>query len=216
MLSGLLLAAAILTPPCRDLPLRPGTRWSYDARVAWSVPGSDSIGRGTISWTTEVVSSRSRDTLLAAVVRGWPTELAWWAPGQAPKLSVVFCRANRVFHLEPYLGTAASLADSLLAGSRMPSQDDLILDLPLHVDQLFGREASERADFFYAWYVDSVTPAPGVAPGDSTYYLTYRTMPDHQLVGFVPKVGVVSYTYGHHGTVAEADAHLTRFTRAQE
>jgi hypothetical protein len=101
----------------------------------------------------------------------------------------------------------AALADSLLAGTRLPTDDDLLFQFPLVVDKLYGRARDARDDTFYAWYVEGVTPG---SP-DSVFTITYRTPPDHQIIEFGRSVGIVRYTYVHHGTVAMADAKLTRF-----
>jgi hypothetical protein len=40
----------------------------------------------------------------------------------------------------------------------------------------------------------------------------YRTLPDHQVIGFVPGLGVTAYRYAHHGTVARAEAVLAGYS----
>jgi hypothetical protein len=55
-----------------------------------------------------------------------------------------------------------------------------------------------------------------IAPGETSanraaaHRLVYRTLPGHQVVEFVPEVGITRDSYVHHGTVAEADARLRR------
>jgi len=216
----LVLALGILVgpEPCPGLPLTPNTSWAYTADVAWSVAGTDSVGRRTIGWTTTVMSLKTSDSTAVAVVSGWPSELAWWEPGRVPALSVLYCSPGRVYHLELPAGRSAeALADSILAGDRPPTPDDLILELPLRSGLLFGRDSTERDDTFYAWYVESAQDAPAAlrtlarSAGDSVYHLAYRTFPDHQLVAFLPGLGVIRYVYKHHGTTAEADATLVGF-----
>jgi hypothetical protein len=104
-----------------------------------------------------------------------------------------------------------------LNGQHRPTADDLILRLPLHTGDLFGRDPAERHDAFYAWVVEGAGPVPvsvrRVRPGvtDSLYSVVYRTTPDYTLVGFVPGLGVVHYMYSHHGTTAETDAWLVAY-----
>ena len=123
-------------------------------------------------------------------------------------------RAGRVYHIAAASGNLTALADSLLTGSRPPALNELILQLPLHTGDLFGRDRADRPDTFYAWYVESAAPVPPdvqrLQPGlrDSVYTLIYPTMPDHQRIRFVPGLGITGYLYNHHGTVAEADAVL--------
>jgi len=106
-----------------------------------------------------------------------------------------------------------------LNGQRRPTSDDLILQLPLHTGELFGRDPAERRDTFYAWFVEVAEPVPPsvrrLLPGitDSLYSVVYRTNPDYTLVGFVPGLGVAHYVYSHHGTTAETEAWLVAFQR---
>jgi hypothetical protein len=199
--------------PCPVLPLTAGTSWSYRADVTWAV-GSDSTARRTLLWTTTVLTVQANDSALAATVQGWPTDLAWWEPGRVPTVSVLYCTGGRVYLLRPAIGTAPVVARDLLARRRRPDPDDLILELPLHAGQLFGRDPAERDDAFYAWLVEGAEPVPPslrrLRPGlgDSLYSLVYRTNPDYTAIGFVPGLGVARYAYRHHGTTAEADAWL--------
>lgn len=209
LLPSLLWALAGIAP-CAGLPLEPQTSWTYRARVAWTTPGTSVVRRRIITWTTIIETVQTSDSVTVATVRDWPTGLAWWTPGQASEISVILCRADRLYHLSAADASPAAVADSLLAGRRAPSLDELILQLPLHTGDLFGRDQGDRDDTFYAWYVDSVAPA---AKGDSVFTLTYRTVPDHQRVRFVPGLGITEYAYMHHGTVAEVDATLIAFRR---
>jgi hypothetical protein len=205
------------TSPCPELPLAPGTTWTYRASVAWTPAGGSDIKRDTITWTTRVLTRKTTDSIAVVTVRDWPAALAWWEPGQGPHTSVLMCTRGRVYLLPASEGTADALADSLIGAIRHPLADDLILQFPLHKGDLFGRDSTDRPDTFYAWYVETVDPMPAnhlgwpVGAADSMYTLVYRTMPDHEIVRVVPHLGLVSYTYAHHGTVAEASAELVDF-----
>jgi len=200
--------------PCSGLPLRAGAAWTYRAEVSWTAAGDATSHDTTITWTTVVLSVRSRDSVQVAVVQDWPTALAWWEPGQRPDTSLIACVANRVYHVSAGGGSRQGLGDSLLSSRRPLSPDDLLLHLPIHTGDLYGRNPDERADTFYAWYVEASAPVGpsltslGAPSGDSLYTLVYRTMPDHQIFDFVPGFGFVRYVYNHHGTVAEASAIL--------
>jgi hypothetical protein len=43
------------------------------------------------------------------------------------------------------------------------------------------------------------------------FKLSYRTNPEHEIVHFVPTIGITKFTYVHHGTVSEADVRLIEF-----
>lgn len=213
----LVLTALAAVMPCPELPLAPETSWTYRAEVAWTAVNSTTIERDTIDWTTTILTLQTLDSISVATVRNWPSRLAWWEPDQPPVTSVLICTGGRVYHLEPLEGTTQGLVDSLLTGLRRPSQDDLILQFPLRTGELFGRDAADRDDTFYAWYVEAAEPVPAdlarmqAGRSDSLYTLAYRSLPDHQLVDFVPGLGVTRYIYGHHGTVAEASAELVEY-----
>jgi len=191
--------------PCPDLPLKPGTVWVYSVATSWTDVASGKTRDTTITWRTEVISVRdSADTRLA-VVQNWPTALAWWDPTKLPDTTRILCVGNKVYHLDGQ-------------GTRAPTEDDLLISFPLASEKLYGREPKDRDDAFYAWYVESAVIADtamirlGADRTDSAFTITYRTLPDHQILVFVRNLGVVEYTYGHHGTVANAHARLVTFS----
>jgi hypothetical protein len=49
-----------------------------------------------------------------------------------------------------------------------------------------------------------------------SYSLAYRTLPDDTKIDFVPGVGIVTYEYHHHGTVADTEVKLVEFHRTDE
>lgn len=213
----ILLLGSLGAGPCPALPLRPGTAWTYQVEVAWAVGRGDSVAHARLSWTTTVLAVRGADSVVAATVLGWPTDLAWWAPGREPSTALLYCLGSRVYLVPAAPQTVAALADSLVSGTRRPSADQLVLQFPLRTGDLFGRAPDERQDTFYAWFVESAEPVPPAvrrlqrAAGDSLYMLVYRTNPDHTSIGFVPGLGVARYAYRHHGTPADAQAALVGF-----
>jgi hypothetical protein len=213
----LLLAALVQQDPCAQFPLAPAASWTYRVEVAWTPIGSADVQRRTLTWTTTVLTVQESRGAVVATVRGWLSDLAWWEPDRPAQTSVLACRAGRVHLLRPGAGDPAALADALVAGGAAPASADLILELPLRTGALFGRDAADRADTFYAWYVESAAPLSAdvsrLQPGltDSAYTVVYRTMPDHQTVQFVPGLGVAAYEYSHHGTVAHAEAVLIAY-----
>ncbi|MFZ4775826.1 MAG: hypothetical protein ACOYM3_10700 [Terrimicrobiaceae bacterium] len=44
--------------------------------------------------------------------------------------------------------------------------------------------------------------------------IAYRTTPDHQILDFVPGIGIVGFHYVHHGTLSETDLGLIGFRKA--
>lgn len=216
-----LLVAFVWQHPCPQLPLVANASWTYRAEVAWTPTGTSDVRRRIITWTTTVLTVQGSGNTIAATVRGWLSDLAWWEPGHTPATFVLACQDGRVYLFRPAVGGAPALADALVSGARSLTPEDLILQFPLRTGALFGRDAADRPDTFYAWYVESAVPMsrdvrrfqPGLT--DSVYSVIYRTMPDHERVHFAPGLGVTAYQYSHHGTVAEADAVLIGYVRGK-
>lgn len=177
---------------CPDLPLRAGAVWVYLAEVSWTDMASQKVRDTTFTWNTEVLSVSDSAEAQIAVVRDWPTALAWWDPSKLPDTSRIVCVGDKVFHMDR-------------ESTRAPTEDDLLFSFPLATGKLYGRDPKSRDDTFYAWYVES-------ALGDSSVTITYRTLPDHQFIVFNRGLGITEYTYGHHGTVASAHAKLVSFS----
>ncbi|HKP30790.1 MAG TPA: hypothetical protein VJU15_15365 [Gemmatimonadales bacterium] len=134
----------------------------------------------------------------------WPTALAWWDPSKQPDTTRILCVGDKVYHMDR-------------ENIRAPNDDDLLLSFPLATQKLYGRDTKARDDTFYAWYVESAVGADsamirlGAARADSAFTITYRSLPEHQVLVFVRGLGIVEYTYRHHGTVANANARLVEF-----
>ena len=220
MMLSIIAALAARPAACPVLPLATGRSWTYRARVSWSPAGSTTSRDTTITWTTRVLDVRTRDSIDVALVQDWPTALAWWEPRQQPDSTFLVCTGHRLYQVASHRGAPSALRDSLLAGRRLPAIDDLLLQLPLRDGDLYGRDRAERTDTYYAWYVEAVVRAParlirvGVRRTDSVYTVAYRTMPDHQIMDYVPGFGLTGYVFAHHGTVSAATAELVASGRA--
>jgi hypothetical protein len=214
MISVILATSVVLTTQCADMPMRAGITWTYRAQVSWTVAGSARTLDTTLTWTTRILTTIRRDSSIVAAVENWPSSLAWWEPSQAPDTTLLVCHNDRVYHLgRSQIGGRSAVAEAA-SGALSLTSDNLILALPLHAGQLYGQEPSDRADTFYGWFVEAAGPMPsalvrlGASPNDSLYTIAYRTVPDHQIVQFAPRLGVTRYSYAHHGTVASASATL--------
>jgi hypothetical protein len=210
----ILTAFAFLLPPCADMPLRAGTTWTYQAQVSWSVAGSADTRDTTLTWVTRILTTIRRDSSIVAAVENWPSSLAWWEPSQAPDTTLLVCLNDRVYHLGGSQNDGRSAVSEAASGTLTLRADNLILAFPLHEGLLYAQEPPDRTDTFYGWFVEAAVPMPsplvrlGASPADSLYTIANRTVPDHQIVQFAPRLGVTQYTYAHHGTVATATALL--------
>lgn len=214
---SLLLAAFTYHASCSGLPLAPGASWTYRAAVSWTPAGATAPRDSGFTWVTTVMSAVRNDSVVVAAVRDWPMALAWWEPSRQPRTSLIVCRAGQVYHVAHPAGPVDAYRDALLLGAAAPDHADLVLDLPLKVGAMFGRDLASRADALYAWTVESTAPveprlrALVATAAESLYTVTRRTLSDHQLVDFVPGLGVTRYRYTHHGVVSAVDAVLIAY-----
>lgn len=214
---SLLLTAFTYHASCSGLPLTPGASWAYRAAVSWTPAGVTATRDSVFTWVTTVISAVRNDSVVVAAVRNWPMALAWWEPSRQPHSSLIVCRAGQVYHVAPPAGPLYAYRDVLLRGAATPNRADLVLDLPLRVGALFGRDPTSRADALYAWTVESAAPveprlrALVATAAESSYTVARRTLSDHQLVDVVPGLGVTRYRYTHHGVVSAVDAVLIAY-----
>jgi hypothetical protein len=218
LLAGRALCGQTMTPSI--FPLEKGTRWTYSGTVGWGGVFPNPEHSIHVSWVTEVIDTVESPTRRIAIVKGMPQELAWYREGQSPRVSLLVQSGNKLYTLrlkedEDPLDLAHNLARE---GSPVPEQADLLLDLPLSKGKTYGGEA-DRHDGMYCWGVDSVTPLrtriKGITAGgsDLVYHLAYKTLPDHEMIEYLPRVGILRYIYEHHGTVSSVDIQLREFWR---
>lgn len=197
------------------LPLSKGTYWLYEGSVEWQEDAT--VKKDTITCKMEVVDVIERENVTGYLMKGHPADLTWYEPDRLPSDYIIIKVGPKYYHL-----------DDLAAWDRLKDQDDVLLDLvaepqifldlPLWEGKFFGETGQfTRPDTFYHWVVESTQTGPLTVKGvlaakeQTTYTLAYRSAPDHQLIDFVPGVGITRYVYSHHGTVSEVDARLVEY-----
>lgn len=161
MIPVLVLAVVGAGAPCQDLPLLPGTTWTYRVQVSWTVEGSSTVRDTTMVWKTKVLASLRRDTTIVATVENWPTAAAWWEPKQAADTTLLACVGNRLYHLtRKQTASGAGTSPPEASGPLEPSINDLLLVFPLHEGMLYGQDPPDRTDSYYGWYVEQADPMP--------------------------------------------------------
>lgn len=222
-LCGLLIVAAQAGDDARQsFPLSPGTYWIYRGLVRSQLEGS-TVGKVTdVTWKMSVVRVVERDGIIAAIVSGFPGDLNWSEGHAEPQTSILIGTRDAKFYLKGEFDTRSVLdqIDNPKYSLRdLIDADDLILQLPLSVGQRFGcdDDAAKRNDGMYCWVFGPPHPAAlegvkGVAQGRHVAYkIRYSTNPDDTEIEFVPGVGITSYEYHHHGTIADTELHLVEF-----
>ena len=198
------------------LPLAKGNFWVYQGVTKWTEPGGK-IREETLTCRMEITEViRHGDSLLAAAVKGYPADLAWYKPGQKPGNWLIVRVGSCAYHLFSGEEAAKTLAQIRAKDPKLyelVSADSVLLDTPLVVDKRYGPyEQTARGE--YCWRVGSAEAFAGegitglAAASHTVYEVSYRTRPDHTIMGVVPGVGIVSYQYGHHGTVSETELKL--------
>jgi hypothetical protein len=204
-----------------DFPLAQGTYWIYQGFVRWTKTDSNIVKMTRVTWKTEVTRTIYRDGMTIAVVKGMPGDLDWSDGHPTPSLSIVIRTREAKFYLiegdevKPLLG---KLDDAQFSWQQVPIDDDWFLQLPLTKGKKFcGSDGMQRADDHDCWVTGrarqtQLASARGIPPGnDVAHRVEYLTLPDDQEFDFVPGIGMVSYGYHHHGTVADTELHLIEF-----
>jgi len=202
-----------------SFPLTRGNYWVYKGQTKWTVANSNQVKEAALTWKMQVAETFATEAGTVAVIKGHPSDLAWYEEGKAPSDSLIVQAKGGRFHRIEGDQRQEVLA-AVKAGKPIPagtlSEETVFLQLPLRRGAGFGNMTDRPIEpGFYSWAVEQVSPAKlssikGAPPGDGRrqYRLVLRTNPDHQEMDFVPGVGIVRYQYVHHGTVAETDLHL--------
>ena len=225
MLFSMLLAIAIARPPLgaegprpdtaavlAQYPLRKGARWIYEGKAEWTDVRHRRVHQGRVRDVMEVLQVLPGPTSFAAVVRGFPMDLAWYQPAVKPRISVVVCKEGRFYQRASRgLGPAVALARALLSDPAWPPrEEDPFLDLPLEEAKVWGHDLG-RDDALYRWVVEGKAPRafPGSGGGrHPVFTASFATRPDKVVLEFAPGVGITAFSYEHHGAVARTEVRL--------
>lgn len=217
-----LLAIAACSASAQDNPVFPtakGTLWVYSARVKWDKDAHNPAGSKTIRWTVTIADSVQKDDIAAVLLKGGPWDLAWYEPKVQPQEHLIV-RLNSTYYLlhDEAAETLADIKAGKTSDLKDRLADDIWFQVPMEIaDNFCPPEAEERAPMG-CWSVEKITTThslkvPGIktAPEETEYLLTLMTNPDTEMVTLVPGVGILSWWYQHHGTVAEASVKLVEY-----
>lgn len=220
-----LFAATLLRAqqPDEIIPVRKGAYWLYQGEATWE-SGSGRQSTGQINWRMEVLDSFDRPGFSATMLKGHPSDLAWYTPDTQPQESLLVQIGMRFYFVSgpgvPALWHALEQAEFVDKAKVLVDESDLWLTYPVKPgDKFCDPELPPRDDSMYCWSVDKEVPADlatvkGVPAGKfREFKLAFRTNPDDQEMGLVPGIGIVSYDYNHHGTVAETHVRLVEYGR---
>ena len=201
-------------------PLTPGTWWLYRGTVTWSDQQTEKEVHAnvTLKMTVEKVIQKPEFTI--AILSGFPRDLDW-ATGEAAAMPWLLIETKRheVFlnSLPPDFDYAKLEKDSVSL-DKLLAEDNLLFRWPLKKGMKFGdAESVRRDDDHYCWVVTTQeTKSPTDIKGISSrsaevFLLQYITNPDDTEMEISPGIGILSYQYHHHGTVAETTLTLVEF-----
>lgn len=210
-------------PDRQGLPLETGTVWVYEGPVSWSPDGSDRVAERVMTWEMAVTETIERRHVFAAVLKGYPLDLAFYEEGKTEPGTYLIIRLGTGLY---YLLVEERVPETL---NRLRDDDDIltdlvydsecILDLPLESGKIFGETFQlARQDGMYFWNVmgeDAIVleDVEGAVPESqvSQYELAFLTLSDDLRVEFVPGLGFTRYAYNHHGSAAELDLRLVAY-----
>jgi len=203
-------------------PTEKGTYWIYQGVVKWTEMNSNKVSTERLRWKMVVVETIERRGATAALFKGHPSDLAWYSPETTRGDSLLVQVGNRIYFLNGQ--PALKLLQALKAlgpnddAQKLLNEHDIWFVLPLKPGKKFCEPEQEaREDTFYCWFVEQetstrLTAVRGVPDAVVRQFkLAFRTNPEHVFVGFVPGIGISSYDFAHHGTVAEAHVRLVEF-----
>jgi hypothetical protein len=230
--TGLLSALAFLSlyarrpaDASRFFPFSQGTYWVYKGTVRWYDNENDKPASADVTWKMSVEKVIRKQGVVAAVVKGFPGDLDWTAGTTEPKPWLMLeDEKHNVYYenLGPDFDLTKLNGDDHVF-DRFMVEDNFFFHWPLMRGAKFcDEEAKKREDGMYCWIVEESTtkklsPVKGAPAGDqTTFQLKYRTLPDDTTMEVVPGVGLLSYEYHHHGTLADTELQLVEFHPAAE
>jgi hypothetical protein len=197
-------------------PLIPGTCWTYEGTVKWTA--GDQVKEKAVRWQMEVLNTIVRGDVTGYHMRGHPRELAWYVEGQEPgEYAILRVGSDRFYYGS--VGSYQRLKDENDDLSGLIREEDLFLSLPLDEGKRFCEtEQILREDGMYCWLTGKGEPIQmknvaglTMAAPLMEYPVLKSTGPDQMVVGFTPGIGITTFSYIHHGTVAEVNLTLTEF-----
>jgi hypothetical protein len=220
LLSALPITAQQPSSTQQFLPLTPGTWWLYRGTVTWADAQTEKEVQAnvTLKMTVEKVIQKPEFTI--AVLSGFPRDLDW-ATGEVaamPWLLIETKRHEIYYNSLPPDFDYTKLEKDASSLDKLLSEDNLLFRWPLKKGMKFGdAESLHRDDAQYCWVVATqetkkLGDIKGLPPRSvEVFLLQYITNPDGTEMEISPGIGILSYQYHHHGTVADTSLALVEF-----
>ncbi len=212
-------------------PLKPGNWWIYEGFVRNAV-----ANEGPLTVENNVRIKMSVEDVIQVgdiklyIMKGHPRDAAWFLEKEHADKDIVevtpskygyLVASNKIFYIRE--DKIDSTVDQLKIQDTYPLEEDEIFSIydlqfefPLFRGQRFGALSNIiRSDLRYFWYVEDKIVFHG--PNEDfvislpVYHLVYNTFPGYSKISFRPYLGITSYEYHHHGTIAEVNLSLTGY-----
>jgi len=210
-------------------PLEKGNFWIYRGETKFLErkpdTGKNEPKNEVLTWKMEVTDTATRDGLFAALIKGAPFDLSWYEPDKELGDYLIVRVGTAGYYLfsgERAKNAWAKIKDVSQSLADLDKEGELLIDSPLIEGKVYGGDLGNMANGRYCWLVQGEReftpehfPATGKLVNPHDFTLVYRTSPDHQILDFVPGLGIVGYQYVHHGTLSETDLGLIEFGKAK-
>ena len=202
------------------LPLTPGTWWLYRGTVTWSDQQTEKDAQANVTLKMTVQKVIQKPAFTIAILSGFPRDLDWATGevGAMPWLLIETKRHEVFFNSLPPDFDYARLEKDSATLDKFLAEDNLLFRWPLKQGMKFGdAESVRRDDNQYCWVVATQqTKKLGDIKGlpsrsAEVSLLQYITNPDDTEMEISPGIGILSYRYHHHGTVADTSLALVEF-----
>lgn len=206
--------------PAEFFPMKVGTYWVYEGTVSWHDPEKDAPATEKVSWRMTVDKVIHRDGLVATVVTGFPADLDWSGGTAEPKQWLILEDAKHQVH---YVNLGPDFEFTKYEKGKQSFdkflvEDTLLFEWPLKKGAKFcNAEEQNRDDMMYCWYVAKeerrkLDTVKGVSADErDVFELKYVSNPDDTSMELAPGIGLVSYQYHHHGSMADTELQLVEY-----
>lgn len=210
-----------------DFPLSIGNYWIYEGPIKWTEANTGEILQKTITWKMEIIDIVSQGYLVGVRLKGSPGDLDWYQEDLLPRdyIMIVYPEIGS-FYLFADDDYSQKIFNDIKSGNSIDynqfKENDLFLDFSsMDVGKSFGctdEEVKNRSDHWYCWYVKKQVSinlknilGNASVKNPKEYQIEFNTVGDTTVMGFTPEIGITSYAYKHHGTVAESNLKLTNY-----
>lgn len=193
-------------------PLIKGSCWIYSGTVKYQSDGK--VCEKKLTWKMEITDVIKNNDITVAILKGHPADLPFFEEGRKRgDYSIVNIENKKYYFFD---GIKKDMIEKVKKGEDIASfldEQDLFIDLPMVSEKTFPK--TERNDSFYTWYIQSVDDIQvnikNFNKSAKRYILIYRTSPDIRTIDYVKGLGILNYTYIHHGSVSECNLTLTEY-----